>query len=358
MSRLKITCPGWSSFLLIVGVLLLLACGGSAQQKSSNGGFASRVATGAVEPDTTPGLSAITLSPATVVGGNAVKLKVTLTQAAPAGGLQVTLSSANPAQVTAPASVTIAKGHTQASAELATVAVTASTSVALTASYNNATAGATLTLNPAKEPSFTLRLQPTALSLDPGSAGSDQLVTEAGTNFDNALTLDAPNPPAGVSVSFTPSVIAAPGSGTAQVSVNVDSNVAAGKYPIKITASDGSITRTATLRLTVGNGSSTGPVGPIIGCTLQMNGHKYQAVTFTMNESATVDFNATLYFGATCDPNRWADQFGFGQSLTLDVGYIYTFWFSDFADQLNTSAIWQLGSQSSQCVDYSVAPDC
>jgi hypothetical protein len=76
-----------------------------------------------------------------------------------------------------------------------------------------------------------------------------------------------------------------------------------------------------------------------------------------MNEAATVDFNGTLYFGATCDPNRWADQFGFGNPLTLG-GFGYTFWFTDFGDQLNTSAIWTVGNQTSQCVDYSVAPDC
>ncbi len=170
--------------------------------------------------------------------------------------------------------------------------------------------------------------------------------------------LEAVNPPAGVAISFSPSVIAAPGSGTSQVNVNVDSTVAAGKYSIKISASDGSVTHTATLKLTVNAISSSGPVGPIIGCTLKMSGHKYQAVKFTMNENATVDFNATLYFGATCNPNQWADQFGFGQSLNLGVGLNYTFWFTDFPDQPNTSAIWQLGNQSSQCVDYSVAPDC
>ncbi len=357
MSFPRTICIEWSRFLITAGLLLLVGRSGYAQQSSSNGSFAGRATTEAVDPGTTPAVSAITLYPAAVVGGNAVRLKVTLTQAAPTGGVQVTLTSANPAKVTAPASVTIAKGHTQASVELTTVAVTTATSVALSASYNQSSAGATLTLNPSKAPSFTVKLQPTALSLDPGSAGSDQVATVAGANFDNSLTLDSPNPPAGVSVSFNPSAIAAPGSGTSQVNVNVDSNVAPGEYSIKIRASDGSIKRTATLKLTVNNGSSPGPVGPLTGCVLKMSGHKYQAVKFTMNEAATVAFNGTLYFGATCDPNKWADQFGFGAPLTLG-GFGYTFWFTDFKDQLDTSAIWTVGNQTSQCVDYSVAPDC
>ena len=183
-------------------------------------------------------------------------------------------------------------------------------------------------------------------------------MTQAGTGFDSSLTLDAPNPPTGVTVSFMPSAIAAPGTGSSQVNVSADNTtVAAGKYPIKITASDGSITRTATLELTVGNGSSPGPVGPLTGCVRTTNGHKYQAVKFSMNQAATVDFNANLYYGPTCNPNQQADEFGFGNPLTLG-GFEYTYWFRDFADQLNTSAIWTVGNQQSQCVDYTVAPDC
>jgi hypothetical protein len=360
LSFIENTCTGWMRFLLIAGILLGLACSGNAQQKSPNGSFASRPtaqATSALEPDATASISSIQLLPATVLGGNLARLKVILTQAAPVGGVQIAFASADPAIVTAPASGTIPKGRTQVIVELTTVAVTAETTVAMTASYNGATAGATLTINPSKSPAFTVKLEPAALTVDQGASASDQVVIKAGTSFDNSLTLNAVNPPSGVTVTFSPSLVAAPGSGTSQVNINVDSNVAAGAYPIRITASDGSVTRTATLRLTVGDGSSSGAVGPLKGCTLKMSGHKYQAVEFTMNEAATVDFNGTLYFGAICNPNQWADQFGFGNPLTLG-GFGFTFWFTDFADQMNTSAIWTVGNQTSQCVDYSVAPDC
>jgi hypothetical protein len=357
---IEYTSTRWLRFLLITGMALLLECSGSAQQKAPNGGFAGRPtaqSAGTLQPDAAPGIASVQLFPAAVVGGNVVRLKVTLTQPAPVGGVQVKLTNAHPATVTVPASMTIGKGHVAATVELATVAVTTSASVALTASANSATAGATLTVNPSKAPPFTVKLSPPALSVQQGTSASDQVVTKASASFDNSLTLAATNLPAGVTVDFLPSVITAPGSGTSQVNVTVDSSVAAGKYPIKITASDGSVMRTATMNLTVGNGSSSGPVGPLKGCTLKMSGHKYQAVEFTMNEAATVDFNGTLYFGATCNPNQWADQFGFGNPLALS-GFGYTFWFSDFGDQLNTSAIWTVGNQTSQCVDYSSAPDC
>ena len=88
-----------------------------------------------------------------------------------------------------------------------------------------------------------------------------------------------------------------------------------------------------------------------------MNGHKYQAVEFGMNQAATVDFNGSLYYGPTCNPSQQADEFGYGTPLNLG-GFGYIFWFSDFPDQLNTSAIWTVGNQKSQCVDYTKAPDC
>ena len=159
-------------------------CSGNAQQKTPNGSFAggpTTQGTNALQPDATS-ISSVVLLPATVVGGNSSRLKVILTQAAPAGGAQITVTGGDPGVVTVPASATIAKGHTQVIVELATVAAESSTSVALTASYNNSTAGANLTVNPAKAAPFTVKVQPVALSLDPGSSGSDEVVTTAGAS--------------------------------------------------------------------------------------------------------------------------------------------------------------------------------
>jgi hypothetical protein len=346
--------------LVIAGIFLFLVSSGSAQQKAPNGSFASSSTAHAAEtlnPETAASLSGVTLIPASVVGGNSSRLRVVLAQAAPVGGIQVALHSADPAVVVTPPSLTIPKGHTYAGVTLTTVAVTATHSVTLTASYGGTTAGASLTVHPSKAAPFTVKLQPVSLTIDQGSSGTDQAVTTAGAGFNNWLTLSASNPPAGVTVSFTPAVIAAPGSGSSQVDVSVDNTVAPGTYSIKITASDSSITRAATLRLTVGNGSSPGPVGPLAGCIHTMNGHKYQAVEFGMNRAATVDFNGNLYYGPTCNPNQQADEFGYGTPLNLG-GFGYIFWFRDFADQMNTSAIWTVGNEKSQCVDYTKAPDC
>jgi hypothetical protein len=360
---LRNTRSGYSHFLLIrllviVSTFLFLAASASAQQKTSNGSFASSSAKPAVTlvPETAASLSGVTLIPATVVGGNLSRLRIVLNQVAPTGGVLIALQSSDHKVVVTPSSVTILKGHIGARVALTTVAVTTTHSVTLTASYNGATAGASLTVNPSKAAPFTVKLQPVSLTIDQGSSGTDQAVTTAGTGFNNWLTLSASNPPAGVTVSFTPAVIAAPGSGSSQIDVTVDNTVAAGNYSIQITASDGSITHAATLKLTVGNGSAPGPVGPLTGCIRTANGHKYQGVEFGMNRPATVNFDAVLYYGPTCAPNQTADEFGYGTPLSLGGGYI--FWFGDFADQMNTSAIWTVGNEKSQCVDYTKAPNC
>ncbi len=362
MFILKNTRSGCSHFLrirlLVIASIFLFLASSSAQQKTSNGSFASSSAkpTVTLVPETAASLSGVTLIPATVVGGNLSRLRIVLSQAAATGGVLVALQSSDPKVVATPSSVTIPKGHIGVRVALTTVAVTATHSVTLTASYGGSSAGASLTVNPSKAAPFTVKLQPVSLTIDQGSSATDQAVTTAGTGFNNWLTLRASNPPAGVTVSFTPTVIAAPGSGSSQLNVSVDNTVAAGTYAIKITASDGSITHAATLKLIVGNGSSPGPVGPLTGCIRTMNGHRYQGVEFGMNRPATVDFDAVLYYGPTCAPNQTADEFGYGTPLSLGGGYI--FWFGDFADQMNTSAIWTVGNQKSQCVDYTKAPDC
>jgi hypothetical protein len=351
----------WSLLLLAASLWLLPGCGNNAQAGSSRGGFsgspAAHVESASAAATLPVRVSWVALRPDLLIGGNPSTAKVVLSQSAPSGGALVSLTSADPAIVSIPPSVRIPEGLNSATVALTTKPVTATTSVAITASYDNSIAGRNLNLIPPTSPSkFTVGANPTSLSIQAGATGSSNVVTTVNGGFDHSLLLSVSAQPSGVSVSLNPTTIAAPGSGSSQVDVNVDSNVAAGDYPIQISGTDGITTRTATIHLTVSTGSS-GIVGPLAGCVLNQSGHRYQAVKFQMNQSGTVPFNALLFFGATCDPNQWADQFGFGNPLSLG-GFGYTFWFHDFPDQLNTSAIWTVGNQTSQCVDYTKVPDC
>jgi hypothetical protein len=131
--------------------------------------------------------------------------------------------------------------------------------------------------------------------------------------------------------------------------------VATGKHNIVVEASDnlGTLYKSSVVAITVTNGV----IVTFKGCVFNQNGHKYQAVNLHLSQPATLPFNAMLYYGTTCNPNNFADQFGFGQNLSLGT-LNYIFWFSDFADQMNMSALWSLGNQTSQCVNYMTAPNC
>ena len=88
----------------------------------------------------------LTLNPQSVVGGvQSSTGTVTLSGPAPAGGAQVALSSNNSA-AHVPASVTVPAGATSASFTVSTSVVLFSTSATITASYNNTSRSATLSI--------------------------------------------------------------------------------------------------------------------------------------------------------------------------------------------------------------------
>ncbi len=94
-----------------------------------------------------------------------------------------------------------------------------------------------------------------------------------------------------------------------------------------------------------------------LGCWYKQGHKHYQGVYITVTNPGEYPFNADLYYGTTCDPNTQADQFGYGQEIDFG-GFGYIFWFTAFANKPDMSAIWQVGSDTSECVDYKTAPLC
>jgi hypothetical protein len=94
------------------------------------------------------------------------------------------------------------------------------------------------------------------------------------------------------------------------------------------------------------------------GCWYKTKKARYQAVEISVGIPGTYPFNALLYHGTTCDTNDYADQFGYGDPLTLGNG-TYVFWFSAFKNDENMSALWYLGDQTSTCMVYTAStPTC
>ncbi len=100
-------------------------------------------------------------------------------------------------------------------------------------------------------PIFTISASPGSVSVVQGNSGSSTITTAVSGGFNSAIALTASGQPTGVTVSFSPTSIAAPGSGTSTMNIAVASTTAAGTYPITVTGTGGSVTQIATVTLTV-----------------------------------------------------------------------------------------------------------
>jgi len=128
-------------------------------------------------------VSSVTLSPSTVIGPASSTATVTLRAAAPTGNAVVTLSSSNTVLATVPNSVVVPAGRTSATFTVNAAQVTATSTVAISATYENVTKSATLTINPSGSappppPSQTATLTVTAT----GRSGQRVTSSPAGIN--------------------------------------------------------------------------------------------------------------------------------------------------------------------------------
>lgn len=88
------------------------------------------------------------------------------------------------------------------------------------------------------------------ISIARGASGTVTITTHTGAGFNSAVALSS-TAPAGVTAAFTPTTIAAPGSGTSQLKLTVASTATPGTYTVTIKATAGALTATETLALTV-----------------------------------------------------------------------------------------------------------
>jgi subtilase family serine protease len=156
--------------------------------------------------------------------------------------------SFNPTPIAAPGS-----GTSTMTMVVASTTATGTYTIVVTGTGGGITHTATvsLTVTASTTGAFTISVSPTAGSLDQGTSGYAVITTTVSGGFDSAVVLTASGQPTGVTVSFSPASIAAPGSGTSRMILSVARTAATGTYPITITGSGGGITHTITLTFTV-----------------------------------------------------------------------------------------------------------
>ena len=104
-------------------------------------------------------------------------------------------------------------------------------------------------------PSFSMSASPNSLMIKQGNQGTSTISTTISNGFNSSINLSASGMPSGTTVSFDPSTIPAPGSGSSTMTVTVGSSTPIGIYPITITGNGGGVQQNTTVKLFVNSGA-------------------------------------------------------------------------------------------------------
>ena len=156
--------------------------------------------------------------------------------------------SFNPTSIAAPGS-----GTSTMTMAVASTTTTGTYTITVTGTGGGITHTATvsLTVTAPASGTFTISVSPTSGYLDQGQSGYAVVTTKVSGGFDSAIAFSATGVPSGVTFQFSPTSIAAPGSGTSDFILTVAENAPTGTYPITITGTGGGVTKNTTLTFQV-----------------------------------------------------------------------------------------------------------
>jgi len=154
-----------------------------------------------------------------------------------------------------------------------------------------------------------------SVSIARGASGAVTIVTSISSGFSGAIALAA-KPPAGITATFNPATIAAPGSGSAQFTLSVAASATPGTYTIPITATSGSTIESASLSVIVSQPAgftlNASPASIAVAQGSTASSTITLAAVGGFNGSATVSYSAPPT-GVTA---RWSNVSG-GAMLTF-----------------------------------------
>jgi hypothetical protein len=106
-------------------------------------------------------------------------------------------------------------------------------------------------------PDFAITASPTTVSVAQGGTKTTTVSTTVSGGFNSAVSLSASGLPAGVTASFSPTSIAAPGSGSSTLTFTASSTATTGTSTVTINASGGGVSHSTTISLTVSTSGGT-----------------------------------------------------------------------------------------------------
>ncbi|HXA19833.1 MAG TPA: Ig-like domain-containing protein [Thermoanaerobaculia bacterium] len=161
----------------------------------------------------------------------------------------------------------------------------------------------TLTVTAASTPDFTISDAPPSLSVVQGASGSSTVTTAVSGGFNAAVALTASGLPTGATATFSPTSIAAPGSGSSTATIATSASTPAGSYTVTITGTGGGKTHATSLALTVttsgGGGTEAIVDGGFESATVTGNSAPGWTGTTNISGDSTIAFHGANPHGGT-----------------------------------------------------------
>lgn len=150
-------------------------------------------------------------------------------------------------------------------------------------------------------PDFTISASPSSVTVAQGNQGNSTITTTVLNGFNNAIALTSSGAPAGTTVTFNPTSIPAPGSGTSAMTIAVGSTTTPGTYPITVTGTGGGVQHSTTVTLTV---TGVSPDFTITASPSSQSVSRGSKATYTATLGAVNGFNSSVSLSITGCPSR------------------------------------------------------
>jgi hypothetical protein len=154
-----------------------------------------------------------------------------------------------------------------------------------------------IVFNPGSSPDFALSASPTSLTVTQGSSGASTISTSVSNGFNSSVALSISGLPSGVTASFSPASIAAPGSGSSTLNFTASSTATTGTFNTTVTATGGGITHTTTIPLTVN--AATSPNFAISASPASLSVADGSTGTSTISTTVSGGFNSAVSLSAS-----------------------------------------------------------
>jgi hypothetical protein len=158
-----------------------------------------------------------------------------------------------------------------------------------------------IVFNPGTSPDFALSASPTSLTITQGSSGASTISTSVSNGFNASVALSISGLPSGVTASFSPASIAAPGSGSSTLTFTASSTATTGTFNTTVTATGGGLTHTTTIPLTVN--AATAPNFTISASPASLSVAAGGTGTSTISTTISGGFNSAVSLSASGLPS-------------------------------------------------------